>query len=233
MGDVVSAQLHMEKNGQPYVSKVDTYSVAQYAYSQLDKAAASGALKTLCADLLRYGKEAQIYKNYRTEALADGAMTDTHREYLSNEEAVTFGTNNQILSDLENPAITWVGKSLSLDSKVSVKYIFTPDTYTGSIEDLSLKVYYVNLEGKVAAVTLSNPEVYDREKNRYAFTFDGLLAAELRNVVDVAVYEGNTRLSQTLRYSPDTYGNNKTGQLLTLCKALFAYSDSAKAYFVN
>ena len=50
-------------------------------------------------------------------------------------------------------------------------------------------------------------------------------------MVDAAIYEGTTKLSQTLRYSPDTYGNNKTGQLLTLCKALFAYSDTAKAFF--
>lgn len=42
---------------------------------------------------------------------------------------------------------------------------------------------------------------------------------------------GETPLSCTLQYSDDTYGNNKTGSLLTLCKALFAYSDSAKSYF--
>ena len=233
IGDVVTAQLHMEKDGAPYLSPVDTYSVAQYAYSQLDKAAATEALKTLCADLLRYGTEAQIYKGYRTEALADEAMTETHRAYLSNAEAVAFGSTNETLSDLENPAITWAGKSLSLDSKVAVKYIFTPDGYEGNVAALSLKVTYTNLIGEETEVTLSSPQVYDSGKNRYAFTFDGLLAAELRNVVEVAVYAGETRLSQTLRYSPDTYGNNKSGQLLVLCKALFAYSDSAKAFFAK
>jgi hypothetical protein len=69
--------------------------------------------------------------------------------------------------------------------------------------------------------------------NSYAFTFDGLLAAELRTVLDAAVYAGDTRLSQTLRYSPDTYGNGKSSALLDLCKALFAYSDTAKAFFAN
>ena len=51
------------------------------------------------------------------------------------------------------------------------------------------------------------------------------------SVVSVQVYHGETPLSCTLQYSADTYGNNKTGKLLTLCKALFAYSDSAKTYF--
>ena len=99
------------------------------------------------------------------------------------------------------------------------------------MENLTLKVRYVNRNGETVETTVSGAELYNANQNRYAFTFDGLLAAELRSVVDVAIYQGNTRLSQTLRYSPDTYGNNKTGQLLTLCRALFAYSDTAKAYF--
>ena len=231
MGDVVSAQLHMTKDGQPYLSKVDTYSIAQYAYGQLNKSNAPQKLKALCADLLRYGTEAQIYKSYRLDSLVNAAMTDSHRSYLSNVDTIPFGNTNQVIEDLESPLITWAGKSLNLESKVSVKYIFTAENYTGNVEDLILKAYYVNQSGTVSQVTLTDPEVYNASKNQYSFTFDSLLAAELRSVVDVAIYEGTTRLSQTLRYSPDTYGNNKTGQLLTLCKALFAYSDTAKAYF--
>ena len=49
----------------------------------------------------------------------------------------------------------------------------------------------------------------------------------------VAVFAGEEEVSPTLSYSADTYGNNKTGNILTLCKALFAYSDSAKTYFVK
>ncbi len=233
MGDVVTAQLHLCKDGYDYLSPVDTYSIAQYAYAQLDKPAANAKLKALCADLLRYGKEAQVFKNYRTDALVDAAMTDTHKAYLSDMEAVTFGNNNQTMNDLENPVITWAGKSLNLESKVAVKYIFNLDSYAGKVEDLTLKAYYVNHSGTVTQVILTNPEVYNASKNQYAFSFDGLLAAELRTVVDVAIYEGNTRLSQTLRYSPDTYGNGRSGQLLTLCKALFAYSDTAKTYFAS
>ena len=233
MGDVVHAQLHMEKEGYPYLSKVDSYSIAMYAYSQLNKEGVPLNLKALCADLLRYGKEAQIFKSYRTDALADAAMTDTHRTFLSNTEIVVFGNYNQTMDDLENPVITWAGKALNLESKVSVKYIFNLGSYTGNVEDLTLKAYYVNLSGTISQITLTNPQLYDQSTGRYAFTFDGLLAAELRSVIDVAIYEGDTRLSQTLRYSPDTYGNNKTGQLLILCKALFAYSDTAKAFFTD
>ena len=52
-------------------------------------------------------------------------------------------------------------------------------------------------------------------------------------MISAQVYIGDQPASVTLRYSPDTYGNNKTGALGELCKALFAYSDSAKAYFLG
>ena len=82
-------------------------------------------------------------------------------------------------------------------------------------------------------MTISNAELYNANLNYYAFTLDTLLAAELRSVVSVQIFDGEIPVSCTLRYSADTYGNNKTGNLLEVCKALFAYSDSAKAYFTN
>ncbi|MBR4308178.1 MAG: MBL fold metallo-hydrolase, partial [Oscillospiraceae bacterium] len=231
MGDVVSAQLHMEKDGQEYLSKVDTYSVAQYAYSQLNKAEVSDKLKALCADLLRYGKEAQIYKSYRLDSLVDASMTEENKAYLSDAEAVVFGNTNKTLTDLESPPITWAGKSLILDSKVCLKFIFSASKYSGSVEGLTLRVSYTDTYGAEKTLTLADPELYNEKLGYYAFTLDTLLAAELRSIISVQVYAGDTPVSATLQYSPDTYGNNKTGQLMILCKALIAYSDTAKAYF--
>ena len=231
MGDVVSAQLHMEKDGQEYLSKVDTYSVSQYAYSQLNKAGVADKLKALCADLLRYGKEAQIYKSYRLDSLVDAAMTEENKAYLSDAEAVVFGNTNKTLTDLANPQINWAGKSLILDSKVCLKFIFSASNYEGAVNELTLRVSYTDTYGAEKTLTLADPELYNEKLGYYAFTLDSLLAAELRSVVSVQVYAGDSPVSATLQYSPDTYGNNKTGQLLTLCKALIAYSDTAKAYF--
>ena len=78
---------------------------------------------------------------------------------------------------------------------------------------------------------MQEAELYNSRLGYYAFTLDTLLASELRTVVSVQIYAGETPVSSTMQYSADTYGNNKTGTMLDLCKALFAYSDSAKAYF--
>ncbi len=231
MNDRISSVIFGTKDGQPYYSPADEYSIATYAYSQLNKADTADNLKTLCADLLRYGAKAQLFKSYRTDALADSAMTDTHRAYLSHMEAVTFGNTNRVLDDLDNASVTWAGKVLNLESKVALKLVFNPAAYEGDPSALTLRVSYEDVDGNTKNILLQDPVLYNEAMGVYAFTLDALLAAELRTVVSAQVYSGDTPVSCTLQYSADTYGNNKTGTLLELCKALFAYSDSAKTYF--
>jgi hypothetical protein len=233
MNDRIRSVLYGRKDGRLYCSPIDDYSICDYALSQMNKSNSSQSLKVLCADLLRYGSLAQIYKSYRTDALADSVMTDVHRAYLSDGENVSFDSYNSTNNDITNPTVTFAGKSLLLDSKVTLRYVANLSAYTGNASDLSLVVNYTALDGTAKTVTLTNIEVYNEAAKLYCFDFDGLLAAELRQPVTVAVYKGTTRLSPTLTYSASTYGNNKTGTLLTLCKHLMAYSDSAKAYFAG
>ena len=231
MGDEIRATLYMLKGEELYRSNVDVYSVSAYAYTQLNKAEMTDSLKSLCADLLRYGSAAQSFKGYRTDSLVDREMTEVHKSYLSDLEAVTFGKNAVQHGDLSAPSVTWKGKALVMDSKVTLRFIFDASAYTEDVNGLSLRISYTDYSGKSVTTTLTGPGVYNAASNWYAFDFDGLLAAELRSVVSVAVYAGNTQLSETMSYSADTYGNGKTGALLTVCKAMIAYSDSAKAYF--
>ncbi len=233
MNDKISSVLYGSKDGQVYHSPVDVYSIATYAYSQMDNPDRDHSLKRLCADLLRYGAKAQIFKGYRTDSLADGDMTDSHRAYLSDITAVNFGNTNRVLSDLPNAPITWAGKSLNLESKVALKFAFYPGSYGGKLSDLVLRISYTDAYGATKSLTLTDPLLYNEAMGVYAFTLDTMLAAELRSVISARIYMGSTPLSATLQYSADTYGNNKTGALLDLCKALFAYSDSAKAYFAG
>ncbi len=233
MNDRILSTFYGVKEGQPYCSPVDDYSVADYAYSQLGKSTTTLSLKTLCADLLRYGTNAQIFKAYRTDALADSKMTEEYRSYLSDTEALSFGNTNVTENDLENATFEWAGKVLNLESKVTLRFVFRSAGYTGDLTGLTARMTYEDINGETKTVLLKKPELYNESLGLYVFTTDALLAAELRTVVSVQIFEGNTPVSCTLRYSADTYANGKTGTLLELCKALFAYSDSAKAYFTS
>ena len=231
MGDEIRAKLCMKAGSGNYCSPEDLYSIADYAYGQMEKSTASQVLKTLCAELLRYGSAAQSYKGYRTDALADRAMTAEQRSYLQDPDTVLFGSCNRVLDDLADPAVTWAGKSLDLGSKVTIRFIVNLSGYTGAPSDLTLRLSYVDQEGGTQTALLTDPVLYREGTPYYAFDFSGLTATELRTTLTGAVYSGDTQVSPTLEYTADTYGNGKTGALKTLCAALFSYSDGAAAYF--
>jgi hypothetical protein len=232
MNNEVQAQLVMRRDGKTYLSKTDRYSIATYAYSQLKGENKPEALKTVCANLLQYGAKAQLWKEYRTDALADAGMTEEHRSYLTAPESVTFGNNKRVLGDLADPKVSFAGMGLRLDSKIVVRYVVDLSNYAGDPQTLSLRITYKGTDGTTETAILTELESYSPSKNYYAFSFDGLLAAELRTLTSAAVYEGDTRISETMEYSADTYGNGRTGTVLTVVQAMIAYSDSATAYFV-
>ena len=234
MTDQIQATLCMfREDGGEYCSNTDVYSVRDYACSQLEKANASQLLKKLCTELLRYGSQAQSYKGYRTDCLADAELQEAHLARLTDLDTVTFQDNNRVLEDLTDPTVTWAGKTLNLDSKVVVKFVADLSQYSGDPKDLSLRYSYTDCAGNPVEGVIPEAVLYHEAKGYYAFDLDTLLAAELRTVITAAVYAGETRVSPTTEFSADAYAVNKTGDLKTLCKALMAYSDTALAYFTQ
>lgn len=132
---------------------------------------------------------------------------------------------------LPTPLSLGAGKSLILDSKVTLRMVANLSNYSGNVSDVSVRVTYTNLEGETVTETITEATPYGAGENYYAFDFSGLRAAEIRTVVSAAVYAGGKQVSPTLQYSMDTYGNNRTGDLLILCQALVSYSDSALEFF--
>ncbi len=231
MNDIVEARIYWTKDGVKYVSTPDFYSVGTYAYAQLEKTAATESLKKLCADLLVYGSKAQILKKYRTDALVDANMTDAMKAYLTDLSTVTFNENKGNQEDAENIGVNWMGMGIDLNSKVTARFVFVLTDESVNLDDLSVKITYTNYKGEVVTKTVDTVDVYNASRGYYCFTFDGLLAAELRTVMSAVIYNNETRVSSTYIYSIDTYGNGRTGDLLELCKALVAYSDTALAFF--
>ena len=231
INDYIGATLYGVKDYTVYESEGIAYSVATYALSQLNKSNTSKELKTLCANLLRYGSLAQQYKIYRTYALADEAMTAEHKAYLTELSSVTFANNYLEIGTPESPSFLWNGKGLDLDTRVGIVLRVQKLDRTLHDNTWKLVVRYRNKDDEQISyeITADKAEIVE---DRYTFTLSCLDASELRNILTVTVCdETGQSLSSTLIYSADTYGNGKTGLLGDLCKALFAYSDSARAFF--
>ena len=231
MTEKLTATVHMFLGEEEFVSETDVYCVADYAYAQLNKAGASDALKAVCANLLRYGAEAQSFKG-NENAPADEAMTAEHKAYLTDPNTVSVSNKAEALGDVEG-GIAWAGKALVLDSKVAVKAVFDLNGFTGNMEELNLRVSYTNAKGETVNVIIDTAELYNEEKGYYAFVLDTLLASEMRTVLTMALYEGDAQASETLLYSVESYCASAKAAVAQLGKTLLAYSDAAKAYFAN
>ena len=233
MSDQIIAKLYMERYGIQYCSNSDSYAIADYAYSQLNKSNSSLALKTLCARLLAYGSSAQIYKGYRTDALCDRFMTQEHTSYIGDLDSISLGNTDRQSTDLIDPSVLWVGKGLNLDSRIKVLFVINPASYEDSVANLTVHLSYEDIYGNQRTTVLTDPQLYHEANGYYAFSYTELLASELRQVLTATVYDGDRQVSNSLQYSIDTYGIGKTGNLLKLCRAMLAYSDSAKDYFLS
>ena len=231
MSNRVFAELHGSRGIREYYSSADDYSIADYAYGRLKNSSSGEALKVLCAELLRYGSAAQTFKAYRVDDLADANMTEAYRAYLKDLDTVSSGEINLELPSLYETSVLWLGKTLALDSRFTVRYLVDLGNYKGDKSDMRVVIRYQGIDGKEKTAELTKPQPYGTDGTKYLFDFDGLLAAELRTVLMATVYEGDVAVSATLLYSPDTYAKGKTGTLGNLCKALLAYSDAARAYF--
>ena len=137
---------------------------------------------------------------------------------------------DRTLGDLPNPTVFWVGEALTLDSVAGIKLVFDAKSYAP--EELQVKIVYRDRRGAEQAVILANPTPYNAQ--HLCVTCYELSAAELRTVISVTVYRGNQQVSETLQYSAESYASKTIGTgAEALCKALFAYSDSAFTYFSN
>lgn len=233
MGDQITAKLYMERYGIQYYSNTDSYAIADYAYSQLRKSSSSNSLRALCARLLAYGSAAQVYKGYRIDSLCDRLMSEDEKAYVGDLNDTLLGNTDRQTEDLSVPTVLWVGKGLNLDSRIQVLFVINPKNYSGNVTDLTVHLSYEDIHGAEQSVILSDPKIYHEDKGYYAFSYSGLLASELRQVLTASVYAGEEQVSNSLQYSIDTYGVGKNGNLLTLVKAMLAYSDSAKDYFLS
>ena len=230
MNEMVRAEVYAYKDGKTYVSPLDEYSIVTYATNMMSRAAVPQQVKRMCAALLRYGAASQIYMNYNVDNLADSALTEEQRGWLSDLETVEFDNRYAVLEDVADPQVTWYGKTLVLNSTVALKFAIDASGYEGDPAELELRVRYTDIDGKEQVLTAKATPNGSASKY-WLFVIDSLNAADLRAELHCQVYAGETAVSQTMVYSGDSYCIGKTGALLELCKALFAYVDEARAFF--
>ncbi len=227
MNDTIEAVLCAEYDGEEYVSEPVSYSVAEYCYNMLEKCADDeyATLRTLLVDLLNYGAASQVYTSYKTDYLVNAALTETQKAWGTSVNPELESATNTAYAVIANPVVSWEGVSLNLKDSVAMRFRIGAD----SVEDLS--VHIVSETGKEWNIS---GDTFAKAENGYYIFFDGLDASQMREVVYLTVYEGETAVSNTLSYSIESYACAKKesgdANLVALVYAMMKYGDAANAY---
>lgn len=226
MNDTIFATLYANYEGKEYVSETKEYSVATYCYNMLDKHTTDeyAKLRTLLVDLLRYGEKSQIYKNYKTDNLVSSRLTEEQNKWGTEALPELKSVQDTKYETLENPSVKWKGAGLNLQDSVTMRFMIA----TESIENLTVKVTSDSGEW-----TISN-DAFEKTEGGYYVFFNGLNAGQMSETVYLTVYNGETKVSNTVRYSIESYAhsmqNSADGELNDLLTAMMKYGNSAYSY---
>jgi len=238
MGDKVTAVPHaLNASGADVAGEAYRYSVAEYCYNMLNKEDYQGAayakLRRLLVDILLYGDAAQNYVGYKTNALAGANLTAAQRAMGTDvSTAMTYGNvkeKNYLTVDAANALASIEKAALYLEAAVNVQFKYVANDLT----DLRVVVTDDEAGTNVIGECPADASLIDN-KGRYYVTFGNLNAGQMRKTIYATVMLGDKKVSNTYRYSIESYAESVKGKydetLDNLLDAMMRYGDSAASF---
>ena len=232
MTDVVTATLSVTY-GETTVSSEMTYSVKQYCLDQLSSTNATGELKTLLVDMLRYGAAAQEYLNYKTNNLATAGLSAQQLALGSDTSAALSLTQvDQKITAMTSgeKKVKWTAASLRLEGDVAIRLKFSKLENAAIADDISVK-YTVDDGADTYDATVT------AASNGNYVCYINMPVDKMGAVIHAVVYEGNNAISSTINYSVESYAYAKKDDadttLADLVTAMMIYGDAAATYVAH
>ncbi len=226
INDEIKATLYATKDAEVCKGETFKYSVASYCYNTLKAYSDDkySELRTLLVDLLNYGAASQKYMNYKTGELVNSSLTATQKSWGTSDDRNLTTVQDVDYKTVDNATVTWAAAGLNLKKSVGMRYRLNAENFDG----LTVKV-----ESGEDVWTITSDKFESTDGGFYVY-FDGMSVAQMSESVYLTVYNGNTAVSDTLRYSIESYAYAKqdypNGNLADLVKAMIRYGDAAKAY---
>jgi hypothetical protein len=226
MTDIVTSTPYATLNGQEYKGKSVDYSVEKYCYASLSRYTddSYASFRTLIVDLLNYGADSQIYKNYNTDDLVNSSLTEEQKAMGTTENPQLKSVANSKYAVIDNPEVTYSSVALMLTDSVAITLYAKAE----DVEGLTLKAVMGDKQWSIPASDFNvNGDVVE-------INFDKLNSAQMSKEVLFTFYRGDTAVSNTLCYSIESYvfkqQNNTDTKLMNLIMSMMKYGNSASAY---
>lgn len=229
MADTITAILYVRYEDDVFVTCTKQYSITQYCYSILEKYSSDeyAELRTLLVDLLDYGAASQLHTNYKCENLANKNLTSEQKLWATQDEPTLNTIADAQYKTVDEAKTNWKGVGLLLNDSITLRFKFSAE----SIENLSVRVQIASHEYVISA------DQFVQSDDMYYVCFNELTASQMSEEVYITVYEGDVAVSDTARYSVESYAYEKQDSdvlhLATLVKAMMKYGNSARAYIDN
>lgn len=225
--DTITATIYGSYQGEQYSYSMD-YSAYRYLTGNSIWNSGDAELMTLAVDLLNYGTLHQYYTGHNTGNLINGDLTAAQKAYGTMAAPSLQNVTNVQYEVVENPTAKFNSATLMLENAVVIRWTLTCEDLT----DVSVKI---KVADETYIVDASEFEVADAAANKYYIYCYELTATQFREPVDATIYRGDTVISNTLRYSVESYAaskQNDTGiaYLADIVKAIITYGDSAYSY---
>ncbi len=237
MGDEVTAVPHaLNEEGREVLGAALTYSVKSYCKNMLNNVNYQtddyAMLRRLLVDILLYGEAAQLYSGYKTDNLVSSFLSDEQRAMGTDVTAAMnyASVRKKNCATVENPLASIETAALFLEAAVDVQFKYEADDLTGLRVVVTEDEAGANVLGEYPA----DASLIDGN-GRYYVTFDYLNAAQMRKTVYATVMKGSEKVSNTFRYSIESYVYSMTGRegyesLGLLLDAMMRYGDSAATF---
>ncbi len=226
LNETIYATLYGTYMGTEYSVSVST---SIYAYCNWALSGSDAKLKKLVVDLMNYASAHQIYGNYKTDTLANRNLSPEQQALGTQTDPARTNITNASQVVIANPTASFTGAALYLQNKVEIRFTFSVPALT---ENTRL---VVEVDGQKVTY---GADKFVATGNKYYVDVDALAAKQMRAAVDATLYEGNTAISNTLRYSIESfvayaYGREgfSTEALDAMMIAMLKYGDSANAFF--
>jgi len=224
MGDNFSTTLYaVAENGTIYYGNTTVDSIKNFLVGKIDAAASSAELKTMAVDMLKYGAAAQIRLNYNTGNLVTADLTAAQLSYATQE----------IPSATDNSSAIGDGKSLNMAITVGARVQLNLSCVHSPTDESAMK--FVVIDSSKGTVISELPVTV----NGGVFckgVFNDVGAKEMRRVITIILYEGDTAVSKMTNWSVESYvaqtraKTNVAEDELNMVNAMLTYGDSVAAY---
>ena len=244
LGDTVYLACYAElKDGSHVYTILAPYSPVDYATNQI-KNSTNVQLKQLCAAMLNYGAEAQLFFGHNTSALANASLTDEQKAlpeaYRADMvAAVPAASAAKQGAFANNKGFAKRTPSISFEGAFCINYFFTPNY--APVDGITM--YYWNEADYNAVDVLTTENASGSFKmdgtgaSQYNGSIEGIAAKALSKAVYVAAtYSDGTTTwtSGVLGYSIGSYCSSQASKgaaVSNLAMATAVYGYQAKQYF--